>query len=148
MSCGIGRRHSLDLALLWFWQRPASRGPIRPLAWEPPYAAGVALEKTKKTKKKGRKEKNVILMKLEIFDFFAHGCIQGTSEVICCITARLCLQETHLRYLIFYCNIFLWFTHSSSLFQHWFHLHFFPGKTKTNKPNKSKNKTFTPLCQG
>ena len=29
---------------------------MRPLAWKPPYAAGVALEKTKKKKKK--KEKN------------------------------------------------------------------------------------------
>ena len=26
--------------------------PVRPLAWEPPYAMGVALEKTKKEKKK------------------------------------------------------------------------------------------------
>ena len=26
--------------------------PIRPIAWEPPYAMGVALEKGKKTKKK------------------------------------------------------------------------------------------------
>ena len=26
--------------------------PIRPLAWDPPYAVGVALEKTKKKKKK------------------------------------------------------------------------------------------------
>ena len=31
--------------------RPAAVAPIRPLAWEPPYATGVALEKTKKKKK-------------------------------------------------------------------------------------------------
>ena len=32
--------------------RPAAIAPIGPLAWEPPYAMGVALEKTKKKKKK------------------------------------------------------------------------------------------------
>ena len=31
---------------------------IRPLAWEPPYAAGVALEKTKRQLKKKRKKEN------------------------------------------------------------------------------------------
>ena len=35
-----------DLALLW--HRPAATAPIRPLAWEPPYAMGVALKKIKK----------------------------------------------------------------------------------------------------
>ena len=36
-----------DLALLWLWCRPAATTPIRPLAQEPPYATGLALEKTK-----------------------------------------------------------------------------------------------------
>ena len=31
-----------DLALLWLWHRPAALAPIRPLAWEPPYATGAA----------------------------------------------------------------------------------------------------------
>ena len=35
-------------ALLWFWHRPVATALIRPLAWEPPYAAGVALEKAKR----------------------------------------------------------------------------------------------------
>ena len=47
MSCGVGHRGSLDLALLWLWCRPAAVAPIRPLAWEPPYASGTALKKTK-----------------------------------------------------------------------------------------------------
>ena len=51
MSCGVGHRHSSYLALLWLWHQPATTAPIRPLAWEPPYAAGTALEKTKKKKK-------------------------------------------------------------------------------------------------
>ena len=40
-----------DAALLWLWCRTAAVAPIRALAWEPPYAAGVALEKGKKTKR-------------------------------------------------------------------------------------------------
>ena len=48
MSCGVGRRCGSDLALLWLWCRPAAAAPIRPLAWELPYAAGVALKRQKK----------------------------------------------------------------------------------------------------
>ena len=44
MSCGIGHKMQPDLALLWLWRRPATTAPIRPLAWEIPYAAGVALK--------------------------------------------------------------------------------------------------------
>ena len=29
---------------LWLWCRPASVAPIRPLAWEPPYATGAAVK--------------------------------------------------------------------------------------------------------
>ena len=50
MRCGVGYRHGLDLALLWLWHRLVATTPIRPLAWEPLYASGVALEKAKKTK--------------------------------------------------------------------------------------------------
>ena len=50
MSCGVGRRHSSDLALLWLWHRLAAAAPIRPLAWEPPYAVGAAQEKAKRQK--------------------------------------------------------------------------------------------------
>ena len=45
VSCGGGCRRGLDPALLWLWCRPAATAPIRPLAWEPPYAAGAALKK-------------------------------------------------------------------------------------------------------
>ena len=50
MSCGVGCRRGLDPALLWLWHRPAATAQIRPLAWEPPYAAGAALEKDQKKK--------------------------------------------------------------------------------------------------
>ena len=46
--CELWCRHSLDLALLWLWYGPAASALIGPLAWEPPYAVGVALEKKKK----------------------------------------------------------------------------------------------------
>ena len=56
MSCGVGCIHSLDLELLWLWLwlwcSLAATAPFGPLAWEPPYAVGAALEKAKKKKKK------------------------------------------------------------------------------------------------
>ena len=42
MSCGVGHRHSLDLAWLWLWHRPVAAAPIWPLTWEPPYDMGAA----------------------------------------------------------------------------------------------------------
>ena len=50
----------MDLALLWLWCRPAAVAPIRPLAWEPPYAAGVALKRQKTKKKKQNKQRSVL----------------------------------------------------------------------------------------
>ena len=52
MSCGVGCRFGLDLVLLWRWRRLVATAPIRPLAWEPPYAVGVALKRQKTKKKK------------------------------------------------------------------------------------------------
>ena len=54
VSCGVGHKHGSDPALLWLWCRLAATAPIRPLAWEPPYAAGAALEKDKKEKNNNR----------------------------------------------------------------------------------------------
>ena len=48
MSCGVGRRLSSDPELLWLRHRLAAVSLIGLLAWEPPYAAGVALKKKKK----------------------------------------------------------------------------------------------------
>ena len=47
MGCGVGHRRSSDPVLLWLWRRLATEALIGPLAWEPPYAPGVALEKMK-----------------------------------------------------------------------------------------------------
>ena len=46
-----------DLMLLWLWHRAAAVAPIRPLAWEPSYAAGEALNKQIK---ENRTEKNIL----------------------------------------------------------------------------------------
>ena len=64
MSSGVGHRRSSDPALLWLWRRLVATAPIRPLAWEPPYAPGAAQEiattttttTTKKTKDRKREE--------------------------------------------------------------------------------------------
>ena len=64
MSCGVGRRHGSDLALLWLWLwcRLAAVAPIQLLAWESPCAAGVALKKAKGKKKLERNETFDILL--------------------------------------------------------------------------------------
>ena len=41
----VGHRRGSDPMLLWLWRRLAAVAPIRPVAWEPPYAAGVALKR-------------------------------------------------------------------------------------------------------
>ena len=46
--CSRGHRCSPDL--LWLWVRLAAEAPIRPLAWELPYAAVVALKRKKKVR--------------------------------------------------------------------------------------------------
>ena len=51
MSCAVGRRCGSDPVLLWLWCRSAAVAPIGLLAWEPPYAEGAALEKSKRQKK-------------------------------------------------------------------------------------------------
>ena len=58
MSCGVGHRYISNLALLWLWL--AATALIRPLAWEPPYAAGEALKKKRKKKKRRRRRQKSI----------------------------------------------------------------------------------------
>ena len=65
MSCGVGRRHSLDPSLLWLWRRPVATAPIGPLAWEPPYAPGAAQEIAKRQKKK---KKRVLIVAQQVKD--------------------------------------------------------------------------------
>ena len=53
-SCSVGSRGDSDLALLWLWCRPTATAPFQPLAWELPYAMGVAL-KRQEDRQKGTK---------------------------------------------------------------------------------------------
>ena len=48
VSCSVGHRCGLDPVLLRLWCRQMAPARIRSLAWEPPYAAGTALEKAKR----------------------------------------------------------------------------------------------------
>ena len=50
MNCGVGRRGGSDPELLWLWHRPVATSLIQPLAWKPPYAAGVALKNNNNNK--------------------------------------------------------------------------------------------------
>ena len=71
MSCGVGLRVGSDPTWPWLWHRPVATAPIRPLAWEPPYTAGAALEKAKRLTKQN-KTKNFI---------FSHRyCFSGSME--------------------------------------------------------------------
>ena len=68
VSCGVSHRRGLDPALLWLWPRLAATAPIRPLAWEPPYAAGAAQEIAKRQKKK-KKNPHKLKIKSQNFKF-------------------------------------------------------------------------------
>ena len=48
MSCGVARRHGVDL--MWLWHRLASVALTGPLDWEPSYAMVAALKAKKKRK--------------------------------------------------------------------------------------------------
>ena len=52
LSYSVGHRHGLDPPLLWMWCRLAATAPIWPIAWELPYAKGVALKRHDQKKKK------------------------------------------------------------------------------------------------
>ena len=45
-----------DPALLWLWYRLAAVAPIQSLAWEPSYAAGVALKRGEKKKQQQQQQ--------------------------------------------------------------------------------------------
>ena len=55
----MGHRCSLDPALLWLWCRLAPAAPIQPLAWELPYAMGVAIKTKPKKYIQAEKEKEL-----------------------------------------------------------------------------------------
>ena len=60
MSCGVGHQCGSDAELPWLWHRPAATAPIRPLAWEPPYATGAALKKKKEEEEEEEEEEEIV----------------------------------------------------------------------------------------
>ena len=64
MSWDVGHRGSSDPALLWLWHRLAAAAPIRPLSWEPPCAAGAALNRQKDKKNEISRTQTVIMIVL------------------------------------------------------------------------------------
>ena len=68
MSCSVGCRHGLDHELLWLWL--AAVALIRPPAWRPPYATGVALKSKKK--KKVELRSNIIKINAQISYIFTY----------------------------------------------------------------------------
>ena len=79
MSCGVGCRRSSDPELLWLWRRRAAVAPIQSLAWELPYAVGVALKSKTKQNKKTVKKVFQNLFRVYLFIFFV--------LFVCCLFA-------------------------------------------------------------
>ena len=63
MICGVGHKRGSDPALLWLWCKLVPTALIRPLAWEPPYAAGAALGGKKKNQMQAKARPNFQLKK-------------------------------------------------------------------------------------
>ena len=91
MKCGVGRRRDSDHVLLWLWHRPVATAPIRPQAWEPPYATGMALKRKEEKKKK----------KAHVKDFspFMKDRINETIKVFQGELKELCLYKKKYLYI-------------------------------------------------
>ena len=83
VSCGVVHRCGSDLVLLWLWRRPAAAAPIWPLAWELPYATGLALKRQKKKKKCWSSCHGAAEMNLTRNHEVA-GSIPGLGTSLCC----------------------------------------------------------------
>ena len=90
MSYGVVGRRSSDPALLWLWCRLAATALICPLAWEPPYAMGVALTIQKI---KIKKEAAQHLASPRISAGFSHAI--SASEHALRAQQRACCLEGH-----------------------------------------------------
>ena len=72
--------------MLWLWRRPVATAPIRPLAWEPPYAAGAAQRNSKNTNNNNNnnKSKEAIWSSIKI----AFKIISKAAGIIMKLTVR------------------------------------------------------------
>ena len=60
-SCGTGCGGGSDPTLLWLQCRLADAAPVEHLAWELPFALGIALKKKKIKKKERKKERHKVI---------------------------------------------------------------------------------------
>ena len=72
---------------MWLWCRPAATALIRPLAWESPYAAGLAAPKNlinkKRKKKKTERESDCKITLVTLLTNFIPQKIDINFKVIC-----------------------------------------------------------------
>ena len=94
MSCGVGLRRGSDPTWLWLWCRPVATALIRPLAWEPPYATGAALEKGKKTKKKKKELLTLCSPLLEIHIIISRFNLKINPELHKELSSLVTLEKT------------------------------------------------------
>ena len=71
VNCGVGCRRGIDPVLLCLWHRPEAAATLGPLAWEPPYAVGVALRR-QKTKKKKKVHFKMVSSVISCFEIAFH----------------------------------------------------------------------------
>ena len=101
MSCPVGRRCGSDPELLWLWCRPAAVAPIRPVAWELPYAVSVALKKDQKKKKKKKKENlwtSSVFIHLPSAEHFININLKRCSLILLCKNIQSNVQRSDCSY--------------------------------------------------
>ena len=121
MSCGVGHRRGSDPSLLWLWCRLAATAQIQLLAWELPYAMGVAL----------KRKKNSIFLSLEIQIFIIH--VNSSQSLK--YTLRMSLRAH--RKLLLICKVVPPPNH-----------YFFPFPTPAYRKDKLKSPALTDTSRG
>ena len=90
-------------ALSWLWRRLAATAAIPPLAWDPPYAADAALQRQKKERKEGRKEKRNSLLIKKVKSIVMTLKKKKISEcVYMLVNLEKCLKSSTPKYLQLY----------------------------------------------
>ena len=79
VSQGVDGTHGSDSGL-WLWCRPAAVSLIQPLAWELPYAMGVALKSKQNKTKQTMVSENESKMNLNADTFWIHIEVSGFSK--------------------------------------------------------------------